>query len=353
MKYLLLFLLVLSTTLISMVRVTPTELLRFATERITTQSKQVVDISTTIFTLENKEVEELVKHLINEQAFLTGDQTKISTFIKSDFSAQDAFIDSWGTAANAISKAAYQQSMIYDLIYGGGEYYYPGSTLLLQTPNAIYTFDYIADNLTNTEVKQSLQRHLNLKSEEDSIIIFKNIHYTLLYQWLTYKALEVAKDPEYSNDPLHLERVINFFTEVLPINTKYQELMTEFKREQQILTKLLEVKTLPKSKDQLTPYLQLVRDYMLDVVIPPMRLEPPIKLFSEKEAPLIKRKNLVELSKKPEFKELKERDPNNPLVINVEQDLAKLQPEPATPQALLGYLINLSTQLTQLHANMK
>ncbi len=99
-------------------------------------------------------------------------------------------------------------------------------------------------------------------------------------------------------------------------------------------------------------YLQLVRDYMLNVVIPPMQLEPPITLFSEEEAKEIRRKNLKELSDKPEFKQFKASNSNNPLVIKVEEERGQRQPEPATPQALLGHLTTLSTQLTQLRASV-
>ncbi len=99
--------------------------------------------------------------------------------------------------------------------------------------------------------------------------------------------------------------------------------------------------TLLKQKDKLNDYLELVREYMYILLA-----QSPLVIKKDPE----KSKNsiyerLVALSKKPKFTML---DPNNPLVIRVEEELSKLQPEPTTPQALFGHLITLSTQLIPL-----
>ncbi len=265
-----------------------------------------------------------------------GAEGKVEQFKNSDSSAQSSFINAWGTAANAIRQASYKQS---SFVY---------STVILEAPNVIGVFYDIATYL-NPQVKQILQRYLNLKPEEDPTVIFKTIYYTLLYQWLTYRLLIYT---QIFSSLQTLESIIDLYKQDLHIDTNDSKLMNELKREYQILSELLESRTLPKSLDKYEAYLALVRDYTLDVVIPPIQLEPPIRLIPEDEAHQIKRENLEELSKRPEFKELKERNLNNPLVVKVEQELGQLQPEPAIPQALFGNLTNLSTQLIQLRTSI-
>ncbi len=287
----------------------------------------------------------LIEGLISE-----GGKTNINNFIKSKSLVQNNFIDVWGKAADAISTAAYKDATTaiqeyYPTIEG--LFWYSGSTSLLETPNAISTFNDIATNLKDPQVKQILQHHL----KEDPTVIFKNIYYTLLYQWLTYRSLRNAQEAL----PLQpLESIIDvykidIFKPELLIDTNDSKLMNELKRKYQILSELLESKTLLKTQDEREAYLALVRDYMLDVVIPPMQLQPLIRIIPEKEAKEIKRENLMQLSKKLKSTGLPE---DNPLSKMVAQDLEQLQPELATSQVLLSHLTNLSTQLIQLHASI-
>ncbi len=323
---------------------TATDTLKTVTENINNLSQKVAQNT------HKADVENLVELLTNSLTYLLvdmfGEKANITKFTESDPSVQKNFIDAWGTAADAIKQAAYKTSEGYNPTLG---YMYGNSTNLLETPNAISIFNHIANNLNDRKVKQILQRYL--KSEEDPTTIFKNIYYTLIYQWLTYKILNYI---QYSNPQSQLEPLIENYKSVFLIDTKDSKLMTELKGEFQILLELLNPNILPQQPTQLTNYLQLVRDYMLGVVIPPMQLKPTIRLIPQFTIPAMNMKedNLIKLSETPAFKKLKERDLKNPLVIKVEQDLKQLQPEPTTPQALLGYLTPLSTQLTQLHASI-
>ncbi len=316
--------------------------LKQATKIVNDQSQQLIRDPS------SKNAEILTQSLRNNMSYLTvlpEGNININEFRQNTLIVQNFFIDTWGITADAISKAAYKP---YNFDLSAALFETHGLNLHNPPNNPPTIFKYLADKVKLCEVIQILQRHLNLKPGEDPTVIFKNIYYTLLYQWLTYTALDLT---QHSNNPSIdlLKWIIQEYTAYFNIDTQDSKLMNELERQQQILVKLLEVKILPKSKDQLTAYLQLVRDYMLGVVIPPIQLEPPIKLFSEQEAEEIKRANLKTLSERLKSTDLPE---DNSLRKMVAQDLGQRQPKPATLQALLGYLTNLSTQLTQLHTSI-
>ncbi len=348
MKYFLLPLFLLSillstleNTIFSGTQADAIETLKLALETINKQNGKIAQSATSYTIIRN--IENLVKYLINNQEFLLedkyGGRSGITIFAKSDDSTQNSFIDTWGTASNTISKAAYKQATTYEPKYLGSNYTF--SAYLLETPNAIRLFNSIANNLKDPQVIKILQSHL----KEDPIIIFKNIYYTLLYHWLTYRSLEHTQEER----PLdQLISIIESYKNII-IDTNDSKLMTELKRQYKILIKLLDLKTLSRP---LEDYLALVRDYMLDIIIPQMQLQPPIMLIPEHIIPTIKEERLEELSKRPEFNAL---DPNTPLRKMVKEDkenLEQLSPELATPEALLSHLTNLNNQLIQLRATI-
>ncbi len=279
----------------------------------------------------------LLPVLENSTKFLIGDQDQRNQFIASNPEVQSLFIAAWAAAADTIITAAYGHKTIN---------FYDKSYTLLDTsldPSGrsgfIYVFFNIATTLNDPQVIAILQDYF----KKDPRVIFKNMYRTLVYQWLMYTALMLAQESKARD----LESYIDFGKQTLPIDTKDQELMNELEEERKILVTLLDPKAV--GLVWLNDYLALVRDYMLGVVIPPMQLKPPIRIIPEDEARIIKHKNLEKLSKRPELQNLSE---DNPLHKMVEQDLEQRQPELATPQALVGHLTNLSTQLAQLRASV-
>ncbi len=200
-----------------------------ATRNINKQSKEVAQSAT------STNIANLVNLLENYQDFLIFDE--ISSI---EPTVQSNFIDAWGTAADAIKQAAYKTSEGYDPRYGGDTgYNYQDSDKLLTTATKISAFNNIAENLQDFQAIQVLANHLKTK---DPKRIFKNIYYTHLYHWLTYKALYQAL--EHRGDSL--KTLIGNYPTLLSIDTKDSELMNELKRELQILQKLLNYDVLPQ-----------------------------------------------------------------------------------------------------------
>ncbi len=278
----------------------------------------------------NADLARLRNQVADSSEYLIGDLADRENFKIALEARQRALVNSWGIATDSVMQAARNQSN-YDKTSGKQVDYARSSRIINITttsrtnfPNLFLTISQKIDNDEN--ITKTLSRYFEGESKQ----VFENIYRRLLCQRVLYEALNAIQN----DDPL---------PELIPTESRESIVVSEHR----LLAQLLDKNSMPTEAVR-KDYLELVRDYILDVFIPEkihVQLEPELKVIPEAQVQKNIKNALEKLRTQPAFTGLPVDHPLHKLILGEE-------PTPVSSEALLGHLTNLHTTLSQLHASI-